>query len=224
MRKIFVTAIAAALVLWSCKKDDPIVLDMGYDYFPVAIGTWVEYQVDSLWRDDQISVLDSVSYRLLERIEEHYIDPAGRPANRIMRYVKDENDNWVVRDVWTSTRNNMAAEKTEENMRRLKLSFPVREGRRWDSNIYNTEDELEVAHREAHEPWQVNVLSFDSTVVVRNTLPANQVERRDLEERYAKHVGLVEKHWAETNTQQDSGVIQIRGFEMSMVVVAYGTD
>ena len=92
--------IAAALaVLTGCKKDEEVVVDLGLDYYPTAVGSWVEYQVDSLWRDDVAAVLDSVSYRLLERVAEAYTDDEGRPARRILRYVRDANDEWIVRDV-----------------------------------------------------------------------------------------------------------------------------
>lgn len=225
MRKAIALSAALALVLMACKKEEPVVLDLGFEYFPVAIGTWVEYQVDSVWRNDVLGIHDSVSYRLRERIEEHYIDPSGRPANRILRRVLDEEGNWVVRDVWTSTRDERAAEKTEENVRRLKLSFPVREARRWDTNVYNTVNELEVAYREAHKPWQINGMSFDSTVVVRGTVEPNIILRRDFEERYAKHVGMVEKRWVETNTQfPDTGVMSVIGFWLTMTVVDHGRD
>jgi len=216
-----------AVLAGACKKDTPPEpIDLGYDYFPTTVGSWVEYQVDSLWRDDVAGVLDSVGYRLRERIHETYTDPAGRPALRILREVRDPRGNWAVRDVWTATRSATAAEKMEENLRRLKLSFPVREGRSWDMNVFNTEPELRVALREVDLPRSVNGLSFESTAIVRNTLPPNLVDRRDFMERYAKGVGLVEKDWEETNTQFDRSAQRyvVRGFRLRMAVVAHGTD
>ena len=67
-----VILLTGLLVLGACKKDEVVEVDLGYGYFPTAVGTWVEYQVDSLWRDDPSDVLDSVSYRLKQRIEELY--------------------------------------------------------------------------------------------------------------------------------------------------------
>lgn len=202
MRKLAILFGTLALLLQACSKESSAgPRDLGYDYFPVTVGKWVEYQVDSVWRDDYFNIHDSVSYRLLERIEEAYTDPAGRPAWRIHRYVRDEQDQWVVRDVWTCTRDNFYAERTEENVRLLKLSFPINEGRRWDYNVYNPGNEWEMALREVHKPYSLNGLSFDSTLIVRQTVPANFVARRDLEERYAKHVGMVRKSQVETTSQ-----------------------
>lgn len=210
--------ILALSVLAGCKKDAEEPLPMGYDFFPLRVGHWVEYEVDSMWRDDVLNVYDSVSYRLLERVHETYTDAEGRTAFRILRYVADQAGEWQIRDVWTSYTDERYAEKTEENKRRLKLSFPVRQTRTWDVNVYNTDAELEVAYRELDEPWSSDSLSFEKSVLVRNVLPANSVLRRDYEEHYVREVGLVEKSWEETNSQ----VTGVRGFRLRMVAVAYG--
>lgn len=221
---------SALTVLFSCTKEEVPEPDLGYTYFPTAVGAWVEYQVDSMWRDDRTAVRDSVSYRLLQKIEAEYTDDEGRLCQRIHRYVKDVDDTWVVRDVWTATRNNMVAEMTEENERRLKLSFPVREGRTWDMNVYNTVPELSVAFREVGTAWVVNGLSFPLTVRVVNTVPPNAVIKRNFEERYADGVGMVSKYWEETNTQASyppptfEPVVEVKGWRLDMVAVAYGTE
>lgn len=214
-----VTAIAiSASVLTACKDDVATPQDLGSDYFPLRVGHWVEYQVDSMWRDDVLNIRDSVSYRLLQRVEEVYTDGGGRTSHKVLRYVRDSNGNWEVRDVWTAFSDQRYAEMTEENKRRLKLSFPVREARTWDINVYNTDRLLEVAYREVDQPWASDSLSFEKSVIVRNVLGPNNVEKRNFEERYAREVGLVEKYWEETNTQATG----VRGFKMRMVAVAYG--
>jgi hypothetical protein len=217
--------IAAALaVLTGCKKDEEVVVDLGLDYYPTAVGSWVEYQVDSLWRDDPSAVRDSVSYRLLERVAEAYTDDEGRSARRILRYVRDENDEWVVRDVWSSTANSAAAEMTEENVRRLKLSFPVRAGRTWDANIYNTEPELMVAYGTVDETVVLNGISYANTVLVKNTVPPNFVVKREFQERYARGVGMISKYREETNTQVVGGQLSVVGWRLNMTAVAHGTE
>jgi hypothetical protein len=224
MMRSILLVIGVSGILASCKQEPVMPLDPGYSYYPLQVGAWVEYQVDSLWQDDLLGVLDSVSYRLKEHIAEEYIDGTGRKAYRVLRYQQDADGVWQVRDVWTTTADKQYAEKTEENLRRLKLSFPVRESRTWDMNIYNADQELEVAFREVDSPWSFDTLAFDSTVVVRNVLGPNAVETRNFEERYARHVGLVEKYWEETNTQFNSTTQQfvVRGFRSKMVAVGHG--
>ncbi|MBX2973154.1 MAG: hypothetical protein KF797_08625 [Flavobacteriales bacterium] len=230
--KLIFPVLCAMVLFVACRKEEVPEPDLGYGYFPTKLGTWVEYQVDSTWRDDRANVRDSVSYRLRERIVEHYTDLEGRPCQKIHRFVLDDAGEWVVRDVWTATANTYAAEKTEENERRLKLSFPVRNARRWDINVYNTEKELEVAYREKGNAWAAGGLSFANTVLVKNTVPANNVDRRDFEERYAEGVGMVEKRQWELKTQpvydpNNANIIigfNTSGFSLRMVAVAYGAE
>ena len=236
MDRKHILPVVCMVALLACKKEEAERPDLGFGYVPKAVGTWVEYQVDSMWRDDRVGVRDSVSYRLLERIMEHYTDNEGRACQRIHRYVRDANGQWVIRDVWTATADSYAAERTEENVRRLKLSFPIREDRVWDMNIYangteedpEEDDELLVGYEAVDEPWSAQGLDYSRTVLVQHTVPANFIDRRDFQERYAHDVGLVAKHWEETNTQSRivNGllVIEVKGWRLDMVAVAYGAD
>ena len=224
------------LLVAGCRKDEPAVEpDLGFGYFPTALHSWIEYQVDSLWQDDASNVLDSVSYRLKERIEEYYTDDEGRLCHRIHRYVLDGEGNWVVRDVWTATLGTTVAEATEENLRRLKLVFPVDEGTSWDMNVYNTEDDFTVSYEEVDVPWAANGLNYASTLLVMNTIPPNFVEKRNFEERYALGVGMVSRYREETNTQvifpeptpgnpNPAARVEVVGWRLNMVAVAHGTD
>jgi len=230
-KRMLLFSVVVSVAFVACKKDEaPPPVDLGYDYFPTEVGTWVEYQVDSMWRDDASNVWDSVSYRLLERIEGTYSDLEGRPALRIQRYVKNINGEWTIRDVWTATRNTIAAEMTEEDVRRQKLSFPVRDGRTWNINVYNTEAELEVALREVGSSKTINGLSFPATALVKNTRPEDFVFDKTYEERYAKGVGMVSKLWVDLETQNryiettQQFVTERKGFRLIMTAVAHGTE
>jgi hypothetical protein len=230
MKHLFNIGLVAALLLAGCAKEEqPAPVDLGYDYFPAKVGAWVVFQVDSLWQDDVAGVLDSVSYLLREQVVEQYTDVEGRTAYRLVRSVQDVEGNWVPRDVWTFTVNSTAAELTEENKRRLKLSFPVRETRSWDLNALNTDDELLVAFRNVGQPWSSGGNTYGETVLVRNTLPPNLVVIRNFEERYAKGVGLVSKYWEEMNRQttyppNQPPVVRVVGFRLNMLALDHGTE
>lgn len=219
-RSTYLLLLLALASLGACTKDEAPTVDLGYGYYPTVIGSWVEYQVDSVYREDAVSRYDSVSYRLRQTIESAYLDAEGRQAFRVERAVLDTAGNWAIRDIWTTTANGITAELMEENKRRQKLSFPVRLAREWDVNVYNTDREMEVSYSEVDVPWSVNGLSFERTALVQNILPANAVERRDWQERYAHGVGMVYKHWVETNTQ--SG--QVTGFVLTMTAVGFGQN
>lgn len=221
--KILLLAVTATALAGCGKEESAQPIDAGYEYYPLKVGSWIEYQVDSVWRDDNFSLLDSTSYRLKQVIAANYLDPEGRPSQRLERFKLNENGDWVIRDVWTATRTMAAMEVTEENVRRLKISFPVREARTWDTNIYNAEPELMVAAREVDEPYSLGEHSFPQTFAVRSTVAGNPISTRDLEERYAYGIGMIEHHWywREAPGFSDTGVTSVR---YDMIMVDHGID
>ncbi len=188
-------AIAAIGTFTSCSKDEPAEVDLGHDYFPLNIGHWIEYQVDSMRvRLVQGTVLDTTlySYPLREVLVEDITDAEGRPAQRVIRYFRDANNTWLPKDVWWQARDNVRAERSEENLRRIKLVFPPRVGTEWNTNATNIEDEFGLEYGEVDQPFSVNGLSFDKTVTVVGTFPNNIIETRNYLERYAKGVGMIQ--------------------------------
>ena len=216
--------VAVGVTFASCKKDTTQPVDLGYEYFPTGLGKWIEYQVDSTWYDEFNSIAGTVSYRMRETIFENFTDPEGRTAQRIRRQVLDTAGVWHTRDIWWQVRDNHAAEKTEENLRRLKLSYPVGLNRYWNANIYNTDEELELTYGDLNTPFSVNGMSFDSTVTVESTYFNNIIDTISFNERWAKHVGMVQKKWIRSNSQWDSliGEFRTTGWTLRMTAVAYG--
>jgi hypothetical protein len=208
-------ALAAA-----CSKDPqtPATTDLGHAYFPTDTGRWIQYAVDSIWRNDLTGQHDSVDHPLLETVTEHFIDPQGRPAQRLLRQLQDSAGNWYPKDVWWQVRTNTQAERAEENMRRIKLVFPPRIGQYWNTNATNTDPSYELTYQEVDVPWQVNGLQFDSTVLVKTTYFNNAVVTNTYYERYAKHVGLVYRQVDSTDTQ----LTGVRGTWYRQTVTAYG--
>jgi hypothetical protein len=195
---------ATVLIVSGCKKDDPERVDLGLGYFPTNIGHWVEYAVDSNWQDQQTTPGDSIHhshFALREELVEAFTDPEGRAAQRIVRSRPDEQGAWVPQDVWWQTLNTTKAERTEENMRRVKLVFMPHTGVYWNTNAPNTQEAFELTYSEVDVPWSVNGMSFDSTLLVKTTYMNNLIVRRTYYERYAKHVGLVYRQVDSTNTQ-----------------------
>ncbi|HQW85796.1 MAG TPA: hypothetical protein PLH93_01360 [Flavobacteriales bacterium] len=218
-RRTLLAAGALALLLPACRKDETVPVDLGYAYFPVQQGAWAEYLVDSSWSFESIGISGSLRYRLREVIDSVYTDPEGRTAQRIERFVWDTLTNdWRIKDVWTQTRQSTYAERTEEDVRLLKLTFPVKVGERWNLNTFNSQRDMEVGYDVVDMPWQHGNTSFDSTVLVRNYYPNNLVDTLIYRERYAKHIGLVERIRDTSNTQ----VSGTNGWYFRQVITAHG--
>lgn len=189
----FLVAIAIAGAFSACKKDDAAEVDLGYNYFPKNIGHWIEYQVDSIRVSLSFGVLDTTvyTYPLREMLVEDFTDGEGRACQRVVRYLRDDNNTWLPKDVWWQTRDNVRAERSEENLRRVKLIFPPRAGTEWDTNAPNTEDAFGLEYENVDQPISINGLTFENTVSVVSTFEDNFVQSRHYQECYAKGVGMI---------------------------------
>jgi hypothetical protein len=188
--------------LWlSCSKDEPVyVLDEGYNYFPVEIGRYVIYDVDSIVHNDFTQTVDTFKYQVKEYFESSFSDNSGRSTLRIERYKKSYNDTlpyslvpWTLSDVWKANRTNTTAEKVEEDVRYVKLSFPVEEEKTWNGNVYNTLGEQDFTYEDIDTRRTIGNIVFDSTLFVEQENSENLIEKKYYVEIYGKNVGLIYK-------------------------------
>lgn len=195
MKKIIYIISVVAVVFSACKKDEKITVDQGYDYFPLSAGRTLIYDVDSIVYDDffQPVRVDTFRYQIKEIVESIFVDGQGREAWRLERYIKTDTTNWQINNVWTAVLTATTAEKVEDNLRYIKLIFPVQNSRTWDGNSYNNLAFQEYRYISVNESAQVGSVSFDETVQVQQRDDENLIEKFYAEERYARHVGLVYK-------------------------------
>jgi len=197
---LFITVGLITVFAPGCKKDEQPVNDLGYGYFPTAIGRWVIYEVDSTVYDDFQNDTDVYRYQVKEFLESSFMDNEGRPSIRVERYKRWYNPNlpydsipWYLSRVWAFTKTNIGAEKLEENQRFIRLVFGVSEGKTWDGNAYNTIGQWMYKYTAVDVPYSINSFSFDSTLVVEQKKEVNWLNHREYTERYARNVGLIEK-------------------------------
>ena len=193
---------------YGCKKDkETPAVDLGYNYFPNEIGRYVIYQVDSISYNDFFTPvkIDTAHFQIKEVIESHFADNLGRESERIERYVRS-NDSlpWVLRDVWYHTRTSVSAEKIEENVRFVRLTFPVELNHKWNGNAYNPIGKYEYEYKAVDVAKTVNGLRFDSTLTVNQILDSNLIEKKYQLEIYAKNVGMIYKRFVDVQDKSTS--------------------
>lgn len=217
----------------SCKKEkETINVDLGYEYFPVKVGSFVIYQVDSLFYNDFTSTIDTFRFQVKEKIAGSFTDLSDRPSLRIERYYrKNESEDWIVKDIWYSNRTPNSAEKVEENIRFVKIVFPLKKDLSWDGNRFNTLGEQNYQIAKLHEFFQLNGLTFDSIINVSQAADSNLIEKKLAYEIFAKHVGLVYKknlYILDKDTVINYTLpLESRansGFDVTYQAISYGTD
>ncbi|MBL4623958.1 MAG: hypothetical protein JKY42_02275 [Flavobacteriales bacterium] len=195
----------------SCKKDKKVItVDLGTNYFPREVGSWVIYDVDSIIHDDnddQAGKIDTIRFKLKEIIESEFTDTTGALNQRIERYVKiSDTSDWVIKDVWSSRVDNFRAIQVEENINFIKLIFVPEVGETWNGNAYNTLEEWEYEYTEVDIQDTINSLVLDSVLTIVQQDDANIIESEYSEEKYARGVGRVSRTYIFLDIQNESGL------------------
>lgn len=199
------------LSLSSCKKhpDDDTSVDMGYDYYPYAIGNWAIYDVDSINYNDNTTptTIDTFSYQVKELYSDTFIDNEGRISYIIERYKRDNDSaQWDLNDIWYFTPTSSRIERIEENVRYEPFIFPVTQGVSWDLNIFNSYNiydewyrkdsdfDINLEYINVGKPYtSVDMLdTYDSTTTVFYEY-STQISYEFYKAIYAKDVGMVYK-------------------------------
>lgn len=200
------------------QQTEDFAIDYGYDYFPLAIGAANIYQVDSIVYNPVIGGIqaDSTSVYLREVIVDSLLDESGNTWYRMERYQRySDTLPWQIAQVLMLSRNKSEAIRTEDNLRFIKLRFPIELNESWDGNAaFDASRDFAVAGEnmavfknwnyqvlETDGVYQEGVLLLNEVLTVQNADDENLIERRFAIERYAKGVGLVYREWAIYDTQ-----------------------
>jgi len=213
----------SAFCLFSCKKDkeDYVAPDIGHNYAGMEVGRYVLYDVDSLFYDDFTNTVDTSIYQIKEEVVEKYIDLENEEAFKIHRYKKEKDSlNWVLKDVWNAKLTQTNFQKVEENVRLVKLIFPVRANVNWNGNVMNNMGELRYEYSYIDVPETIGGISLLYVLRVLQNENINLISQTLFEEKYARDIGLVYKK--ELDIIRNNLSAPWRGYEVTMVLNTYG--
>ncbi|MEP7252004.1 MAG: hypothetical protein ABI683_06475 [Ginsengibacter sp.] len=214
-------------LITSCKKETQhFTSAAATDYYPLEIGKYVTYDLDStvyyINFGQQASV---IHYQVQDRVDAQITDNLGRPAYRILRFIrKDATKQWSPNNTFMVVPTANGLELVENNQRYLKLEEPIKQDFSWKGNSYIDTysnytdvtylDDWDYIYDSVNVPLTINSLILDSTIKVfeRDEFlgqdPAIQgtqyAEKNYAVEKYAKGVGLIYKeflHWEYQGSQ-----------------------
>lgn len=215
--------VSGIFILFSCKKNESTPINYYYNFFPNDIGRYVIYKVS----DYNYTTIgnDSSFYYIKEKITANFVDDQGNLSQRLERYKADSlNGQFLISDVWVVTKTKTDAEKVEENIRYVKLDFPIKSDVFWDGNSFNSLSEATYSYDSLFIVREINNLVFDSTVKVVQKDNYNAVEYQQWYEIYAANIGMIYKEYIDLSINQfDINNIN-QGKKLKMSVVAYGKE
>jgi len=230
--------LALCLILFAgCSSDDgseEFSPDLGYGYFPIELGRYAVYRADSIWHDnpstEAAGVHDTSRYFIKELIESEFTDGSGETALRLERFKRfAEEDPWELVDVWFIKRTSMNAQKIEENVRYVKMGFPIESGSTWNGNALNDNDPRVYSYDSLYVARSFGELTFPNTVKVLQLDNFNFVEDQLAFEIYASDVGLVRRYYRDLTTRLDYTENPVAenirsGIEFNWEIIEYGTE
>lgn len=179
-----------------------------YAYFPLEIGKYIIYQMDSTVYDYVPGGTIQFTARtfLREIVADTFRDNTGQLLYTIERAARSSDTAaWQPLTTWTAGRNAMQAIRTEDNLRFLRLVFPMSLRTDWDGNLWIDKTvEVEVAGETLRPfanwhysvdaldvPEQIGAFQFPEVLTVTEADDENLIERRFSKAQYAKGIGLV---------------------------------
>jgi hypothetical protein len=188
--------LSVALALTSCSTDhNDNAYQVGYDYFPAFQGKWLHYDVDSTIWDDFTSQTYYTQSQILVLFESIITDAEGEEAFRIERHYRNSDTaQWVIRDVWFANVKPASVQLVEENVRLIKMSFPIRSGIKWNGNALNYLPSEIYEYQDVFKANSIGGYQYDSTVTVLQSNTINLIEEDIRYEIYARDVGMIHKY------------------------------
>ncbi len=200
---------SVSLLLPSCKTTpDDFTVAEGKEYFPLEIGKHIIYQVDSTIFDptgEDTTVFFSKTL-VKEEIVDTLRDNNDELLFKIERFERSADTlPWQIAKVFTQQISSNQAIRTEDNLRFIKLTFPIRENETWNGNIHFDPSLIVTVAGETlemfkgwrtkissvGEPETVGDFSFPEVVAVSEAESENLIELRTAVSKYAKGIGLI---------------------------------
>ena len=222
----FLFSISLFSIIYSCSEStvgEDLTIVKGFNYYPLSVGKYIIYEADSIVYSSRSGGTcsfgrDTSHFYLKEEVVDTYTDNTGELNYILERYIRyNENDSWEIADVWNTSMSDRQVERVEENLRFIKMVFPVSEGIGWNGNAFFKDTTLTLGGEviEFYKHWSpeyeytsvdisetINNIEYDSvTTIVQSAPSENKVNHRYSIEKYARNIGLVYKELRILDTQ-----------------------
>ena len=242
MTKYALHLLLLVILFSSCEKrsetlDAPAISE----YYPMEVGKYITYDLDSTLFTNFGQTIAIQHYQAQDRVEEAITDNSGRPSYRIVRYLRENNNQaWLPTESFLVTPTTHSVEFVENNMRFIKLKSPIVNDFSWKGNsyidTYNTSgdwrylDNWDYIYDSVGAPFSSNGGIIAETITVQQrdeilgqdpSLPGTQYAEKNYSvEKYGKNIGLVFRefmHW-EYQGGQNGSPGYYNGFGVKMTI------
>ena len=224
LQKILTLTGLLTVLIWglntgcSSNETEEFSVDFGYDYFPLEMGKFRIYALDSVVFDPglQQTIVDSSFILVREVVADTFLDNTGQVNFRIERSERAAaTEPWRNTETLVLSRDDSRAMFTEDNLRFIKMTFPLKVGNAWDGNAFFDPQVVTPVAGETiqmFKDWSYEVLSvtdraewdnqsFADVLTLQLADNENLIELRRGKEQYAMGIGLIYRELYILDTQ-----------------------
>lgn len=220
--------VVSSIFLSSCGSDESDNIPvLGFEYFPLQKGFYQIYDVEETVYSE-VSLPEKEIFQLLTEVADSFPNEKGTTTYVIRRSTRvNENAPWALLDTWSARMEEDELVINEGNIPFVKLAIPLKSGRTWDGNKYNTQKEDVYKVKAIEKSYEVNNRSFNNIVIIEQEHEDDPIVFTDLrEEVYAEDVGLVYKevtqlHYCTKEFCLNDQIIEY-GIEYKQTIREYG--
>lgn len=244
-----IASLSCLTLLFSCtKKTEQFVSEKISDYWPLAVGKYITYRLDSTVFANFGRSEEQHRYQVKHIVDELITDNQGRPSYRVVKFLRDSagTREWIPNGTYFITPLNDQIEVVEDNLRFIKLHQPFRLTMTWKGNSFLSSDPYSSLYSFSNDDnmndWNYKYEKFEQTAaigsqtlnqvytvsLVNESLNAPVTDTRSYGyrnfalEKYAKNIGPVYREllmWEyQPNTNSVSGGYKI-GFGIKMWMI-----
>ncbi len=232
-------------LLFSCssKKETFYNISVG-QYFPLQQGKYITYKLDSLVYINFGKKDTTISYQVKYLTDSLMSDNTGRPAYRIFRFIrKNAWDGWTPDGTCMAVNTGSLIEFTEDNLKFIKLTEPIRNTFTWKGNSYINATSIN-SNLIYMQDWNYAYSNVETSSIIGNDTLQNTltVEQRDetindpqnlniysevnfSKEIYARDIGLVYRKFLhreyQPNTNGTGGYVAEGSYGVTYTMIAH---
>ncbi|WP_138477686.1 hypothetical protein [Dyadobacter bucti] len=183
---------ALLLMLVSCSDPSQRTGNVGFEYFPLQTGQFVELDV-SRTNYQRFQPDETIRYLTRETIGDSFMNSDSERVFNIKYFSKRPSQDWKQDSIGVQlrTKDKILAQEGGKTIVRMRL--PVSNGLRWNGNLLNNQNERIFEASRVGEPHSDTYLSFPNTITIIRQDDSTLLSRNRYIEIYARDVGLIRR-------------------------------
>lgn len=201
MRKNKLIYLILLLLFFACREVETIELK-GPEYYAIEVGKYMTYSVNEIKHDAFEGTSDTIQYFIKETVVEQ-IQDSLLEHKYILKIERSEDgiSNWEYVKLVSIYKDDAQIQRYEDDIRKVKLTFPLLLRKYWDCNSYNTQEEQRVRILTLDEAFTSSDSTFAQTATIELADNEDPFFTNIEYEVYAKNLGLIKRTFVDLERQ-----------------------